>query len=159
MKIHPELIQGVQDHQADRKVRRPENDLFADLLNEKIAKSEKAAGPDPASVPSAPLAPGLLDIREVQAVEGVSSGREVMNSVDSLLDQWDRYAQGLQAPRPDLKSAYAQLKSIAENVQEVKKAMPEAGSPSVLKDMVEELDIMAVTEEIRINRGDYSPLI
>lgn len=101
----------------------------------------------------------MLAVEETAQTEPVSgTEQKVMEHIDSLLDKWENYAQALKAPTSEdgLRQAYNCLEDIQSEVQELKETSPNLGfdNPN-LQSMVDEIDIMAVTEQIKFNRGDY----
>lgn len=163
MKIHPDQLEGVRPDSAPQTNRaKPPSTAFGDLLNQEVAKS----GTEPAKT-SAPLPPpgglGTLSaLMGVGAVESVAPApkaeKAIMEKVDSLLDKWDQYAQNLQSKSgaANLKEAYGVLQDIDGTVQQIKGEHPDlAAQHPALQGMVSELEVMAVTERIKFNRGDY----
>ena len=55
-----------------------------------------------------------------------------------------------------LKQANNMLANIEDSVRQLKAATPNLSSDSPLNSMVNELEIMTVTERNKLNRGDYS---
>ena len=81
-----------------------------------------------------------------------------MDTVDTLLDKWDQYAQNLQGASgsADLKKAYGVLQDIDGTVQQLKGDNPDlAQANPALQGVVSELEVMAVAERSTFNRGDY----
>jgi hypothetical protein len=69
------------------------------------------------------------------------------------------YAQQLESPakRANLREAYSVLEQISQAVSELKQDVPKfaATNPS-LESMVNELEVLTVTETFKFNRGDYN---
>ena len=78
-----------------------------------------------------------------------------MNQVDQLLSKWENYAAGLEKPEADLRGLYATLQEISRQIKELKENFNLNSQKPELKSILEELEIMTTTEEIKFNRGDY----
>jgi len=136
---------------------------FEDLLSqevEKSASSTSAAGTlaPPPGAKVLGLSP-LLEAQDISPTQPPSeTEQKVMQHIDSLLNKWDTYAQALKTPAAgdDLRQAYGYLANIQSEVQELKGAAPNLGVEHPrLKSMVDELEILTVTEQFKFNRGDY----
>jgi len=163
MKIHPDQLEGVRPDSLSQTNRvKPTSTAFGDLLTQEVAKS----GTDSTKT-SAPLPPpgglgslnALVGVSTVQSVAPAQQGEKaIMEKVESLLDKWDQYAQNLQgdAGQVDLKKAYGVLQDIDGTVQQIKGENPNLAEQSpALQGVVSELEVLAVTERIKFNRGDY----
>jgi len=85
-----------------------------------------------------------------------TSETAAMDTMDSLLTQWEDYADELASGSggSSLKRAYGMLENIESGVQQLKDGL--AGSANTgLNSMADELEVMAVTEKIKFDRGDY----
>ncbi len=163
MKIRTDQLTPLQDVEQRQRVRSSEEPgTFGEMLAQEVQKNspdtEKAAAPPPGA--------GVLSAQALQALQGVSqvdnqspTEQEVMDNIDSLLSQWENYAQKLSTPLAEesLRQAYGMLESIQSGVQQIKAGVPnlDQQNPS-LHSMVNELEIMTVTEQVKFNRGDYS---
>lgn len=161
MKIHPDQLKAIEQEQAKAKRAKEADKGFGDLLAKEVGK---AAGGAPAQAAAAPP-PGAdlsSQILAAQAAAGVGetsdSGRNVMESLETLLNEWENYAARLQAPSANLnlRQANGMLENIEQGVASLKTKNPglEKDHPG-LKAMVDEIEILAVTERIKFNRGDY----
>jgi len=163
MKIHPDQLEGVRPDSLSQTNRvKPTSTAFGDLLTQEVAKS----GTDSTKT-SAPLPPpgglgslnALVGVSTVQSVAPAQQGEKaIMEKVENLLDKWDQYAQNLQgdAGKVDLKKAYGVLQDIDGTVQQIKGENPNLAERSpALQGVVSELEVLAVTERIKFNRGDY----
>lgn len=163
MKIHPDQLEGVRPDSLSQTNRvKPTSTAFGDLLTQEVAKS----GTDSAKT-SAPLPPpgglgslnALVGVSTVESVAPAQQGEKaIMEKVENLLDKWDQYAQNLQgnAGQVDLKKAYGVLQDIDGTVQQIKGENPNLAERSpALQGVVSELEVLAVTERIKFNRGDY----
>jgi hypothetical protein len=163
MKIHPDQLEGVRPDSLSQTNRvKPTSTAFGDLLTQEVAKS----GTDSTKT-SAPLPPpgglgslnALVGVSTVQSVAPAQQGEKaIMEKVENLLDKWDQYAQNLQgdAGQVNLKKAYGVLEDIDGTVQQIKGENPNLAEQSpALQGVVSELEVLAVTERIKFNRGDY----
>lgn len=156
MKIRTDQIQVPSEEQ--RKVRQDAEtkDGFGALLARELGKSGE--GSSVAAPPPLTASP-LLGVEAAQAVEtGETAEQAVMESVESLLNDWEKYADELDSSddEPRLKEAYNVLERIGDQVKRLKDENPELveASPE-LKSLVDEIEIMTVTETVKFNRGDY----
>lgn len=138
---------------------------FASLLAKEVGGSSADA-----TGLSAPLLTGYaaLDLTGSQETDtdatattqatGTSNTSETaaMDTMDSLLTQWDTYTDQLASGSggDSLKKAYGLLENIQSGVQQLKTSLA-GSSSSGLDSMANELEVMAVTEKIKFNRGDY----
>jgi hypothetical protein len=163
MKIHPDQVEGVRPDSAPQTNRvKPPSTAFGDLLSQEVTKSGTQT---PKS--SAPLPPpgglgtlsALLGVGNVEFVAPAQKAEKaIMEKVENLLDKWDKYAQNLQSGSGavNLKEAYGVLQDIDGSVQQIKGENPDlAQQHPALQGLVSELEVMAVTERIKFNRGDY----
>ncbi|MDQ7031356.1 MAG: hypothetical protein Q9M37_01365 [Desulfonauticus sp.] len=79
----------------------------------------------------------------------------LMQDVDNLLKMWENYSQKLSSEQDSLKEIYGLLQEIQNKINKVKQHPFFAKQPTDLKNLLNEIEIMATTEEIKINRGDY----
>jgi len=85
-----------------------------------------------------------------------TSDTAAMDTMDSLLTQWENYADELASGSggASLKKAYGLLENIGTGVQQLKDGLAGSSSPG-LDAMANELEVMTVTEKIKFDRGDY----
>lgn len=131
---------------------------FGEVLAQQVAGMQ-ATAQAAQTAPSAGVA-GLAQAAALQAVtptEQTSSTDQVMNTVDSMLGQWENYADQLAAGGSNnLRQAYGTLESIQTGVQKLKSDNPGLTEQNTqLSSLVNELDVLATTEKIKFNRGDY----
>jgi len=163
MKIHPDQLEGVRPDSAPQTNRvKPPSTAFGDLLSQEVAKSGTQTAKTTATLPP----PGglgalgaLIGATSVASVAPAPQAEKaIMEKVENLLDKWDQYAQNLtSAPgQANLKKAYGVLEDIDGTVQQIKGENPDlAQQHPALQGMVSELEVLAVTERIKFNRGDY----
>lgn len=161
MKIHANELKGLLELEQQRKSsNRQSGQAFEQMLNEAFStKTEQASGPA-----AKPLTGASLDALHTQLRSGLTeaTGSEnpeaqpLLESVDRVLEQWEKYAEQLQSRESNLKQSYATLQEIGRNLEAVEAALQERdGGDPALHPLLNELQVMAVTEEIKLNRGDY----
>lgn len=157
MKIHPDQIEGVrqsqQQQQAD-KAKQPTT-AFGDVLGQEVARTGEASNAS-GVMPLAPLGNvnPLLNVQAVQQIQSEESGQAVAK-VEAVLDQVETYSARLQSVAPDgtgLREAHSALRDMQEQVDGLKSV---AEAQPGLQGIVNELDVLARTEQFKFNRGDY----
>ncbi|MGD9607808.1 MAG: hypothetical protein AB7U59_00495 [Desulfovibrionaceae bacterium] len=158
MKIQTDQLTTQWTTKESSSETQPSSDAFASLL----AKEVGAQASQESGLAAPPLS-GLGAMAGLQNVEDASAtapttedASAAMDTMDSLLDQWDDYTEQLASGTQgdSLKKAYGVLENIASGVQELKNSLP-VGANSTLSSMVNEMDVLATTEQIKFNRGDY----
>ncbi len=82
--------------------------------------------------------------------DGLNDFEDEINSITSMLDGLDSYASKISQSQSD-KSAWEDLSAITSQLS----ALKQGNLPKELSDIVDEIDILATTEQIKMNRGDY----
>ncbi|MCK9240704.1 hypothetical protein [Desulfocurvus sp.] len=160
MKIHPDQIRATEQEQA-RARRAAEADAgFGDLLAREVGKTREQDAAQPAAPPpGAGLSTMVLAAQAAAGVgENTDSGQSVMDSLDTLMNEWEEYAARLQEPSAslNLRQANGVLEHIERGVASIKDRYPGLGDEAPgLQAVVDEMEILAVTERIKFNRGDY----
>jgi len=160
MKIHPDQVRATEQEQA-RARRTAEADAgFGDLLAREVGKAEEqTAAQAVAPPPGAGLSSMVLAAQAAAGTgENSESGQSVMDNLETLLDEWEEYATQLQEPSAslNLRQANGVLENIEQGVAALKESYPGLGSAAPgLQAVVDEMEILAVTERIKFNRGDY----
>jgi hypothetical protein len=159
MKIQTDQLTALRQTTDSSSESKKVSDGFASLLAKEVGTQ---AAQD--SGLTAPVLSGLnaLDLSDAQNVdtaatsEATDAEASTMDSMNSLLDQWDDYTTQLasSSEADSLKKAYGVLNNIANGVQQLKNNLP-AGSSSTLGSMINEMDVLTTTEQIKFNRGDY----
>lgn len=156
MKIRPDQIEGVQPEQTQRKNKaQTPGQAFGDLLNQEVAKGN--IPPQAAGVAPPLIANPLIGTQATAPVQQIDAeGQAVAGQVETILDKWDSYAEQLAGPQAGLKSAYATLDDIANDVAAIQNDRPDlASTHPQLNAIVEEVGTLAATEQFKFNRGDY----
>ena len=159
MKIQPDQITAVQGTSKVQSSGSIPATNFGDILAKELESGQQAS-----SAGAPPLLSGVAGLAQAMAtqaaanVSDVATDRQaVMENVDSLLNQWEKYAGQLaDGSSGQLRQAYGTLETIQTGVQKLKDENPglDGHSPQ-LSSMVNELEVMAATEQIKFNRGDY----
>jgi hypothetical protein len=159
MKIGIDPITSLDQEQSQ--VRRPEAaEGFDALLSQEVqAQGTAQAEGSVLRPPPAPLLPH--QVAAAQATQGEdqpTAGRDVMEQLENILGEWENYAAHLSEPATGsgLREADGTLSGIEGDVAKLKSDWPKLGQDNPgLKSVVDELEIMTVTERIKLNRGDY----
>ena len=163
MKINPDQSSVVKAD-ADRDVRRVSkgSDRFGDLLSR--AAENLASGQSPQSGaervvnqgPPMSLTPTQM-LFPVEQSPGFES--KAMDTLDHLLSRWEKYAHQLTADPQGLRHANGILEDISTEINALKANWPQQTPPlplaQDLRGVLDELEVLAVTERIKFNRGDY----
>lgn len=148
MKITSEQLAALRNSQVQT-TRGAGQESFESLLAQAV---EKGGASSAQGVGAAPPLPGM---RGVAGVMSVTESQSLATGVEQVLDQWDAYAREIgNTESADLRKAYDQLEAITGTVQSLKSKAADA-SPA-MRSIIDELDVMAVTEKIKFNRGDYA---
>ncbi|MCR4666188.1 MAG: hypothetical protein K5657_02710 [Desulfovibrio sp.] len=161
-------IQSQQAQQTQHNKPAGSGVQFDSLLSEALGSSDKTG--ETASVASF-LPPGapqtdmvtqmlLNPIEQTQNLTSVDDEilQSAFNSASGTLDLWDSYAKALGSSQETdaLKNASSILDTISQQVSDLKSsAVSMQNQNSGLNSLINELEIMTVTERAKINRGDY----
>ncbi|GFK95250.1 hypothetical protein NNJEOMEG_03108 [Fundidesulfovibrio magnetotacticus] len=159
MKIQPDQIVPIQQTGKVQSSRSTQAGNFGDILAREVESGQQAARTAPP-----PLLSGMAGLTQAMAAQaaapaaGVANERQaVMENVDSILNQWEKYSDALASGgSAQLRQAYGTLETIQSGVKKLKDEHPglDGHSPE-LSSLVNELDVLAATEQIKFNRGDY----
>lgn len=159
MKIQTDQTVPVQQAGKAQQAKSPLSTDFGEILAKEVDSGQRTA--QAAYVPPLAGMAGLAQAMATQAagqVAGVESERQaVMDNVDGILNQWEKYSGELASGGgAGLRQAYGTLETIHSGVKRLKDEHPglDGRSPQ-LSSLVNELEVMAVTEKIKFNRGDY----
>lgn len=166
MKIRSNPLEALRQEELQRARQSSGTGTFDDMLAMESAKSETAgATQDSSQVAALATAPPLLDIEAVESATEAETAdanplteRTVMEHLDSVLDQLESYASSLKgdSEQGGLRNAYGVLENISSQVGQLKQSLPELPQENpALQSVVEELEILTVTERFKFNRGDY----
>lgn len=161
MKIQTDQLTALRQTTEQSKGTKDSSDAFAALLAKETGTADVAQSSCLAAPPLSSLAG--IDLSSLQAVGATDASgeineqeRAVMENVDTLLTKWENYADKLAAGTgsDSLKQAYGILDHIESGVRQLKEDLPAGTSPG-LGSLVNELEVMTVTEKFKFNRGDY----
>lgn len=168
MKIRTDHLEALRQEELQRTKQSSKTGMFADVLAKETATDDTGATQDSSQAKAVAAAPLPLDVEGVETATGPEAAdgnppteQMVMEHLDSVLTQWEAYASGLKggAGEGDLREAYGRLETISSQVGQIKETLPgmQQGSPAspALQSMVNELEILTVTERFKFNRGDY----
>ncbi len=162
MKIRPEQLEALRREEELRSRSQPDKTgKFGDMLAQEVRKSDVQQAAEgleaPGRTEAATGAEAVQAVDRAEAIQPQITEREVMDTLDAVLDKWESYADSLGAMRQgDLRQAYGVLEDISSEVEGLKAAagsLEDGGGD--LQSMVDTLEIMTVTERFKFNRGDY----
>lgn len=157
MKISPEQIEALQkQQQQSNKAKKVDGAAFGEFLNQEVQQggAQKTATAPP--VPGLQAMNPLLQVQQTAPIQTaqVSEG-EFVDKVEELFGKLEDYAAQL-GSEDGLKQAYSTLEGIQGGVESLKQNWPGVNSENPeLGSIVSELEVMAATEQIKFNRGDY----
>ena len=161
MKIHPDQVKALDQEQVRGKSGKPAQEAFGEVLAKELQKGgSTASNQGPAVKPpgSGALSNQILAAQSFPEGTGekVPAG-PLMENLESLLSEWENYAATLQSSGDkNLRPAFGVLEEIESGLKEIKDKWPTLTKDHPgLKSVVDELEVMAVTERIKFNRGDY----
>lgn len=163
MKINPDHLSAVRPD-AERGAHKSgkTGGSFEDVLSRaaETAAAREQAAQSPERLPG----PGAaMHLTATQMLFPPSTPPEsetkAMDTLDNLLSQWENYARQLAAQPRGLRHAHDTLTRISSQIGELKADWSREGSAaapsSALRGMLDELEVLAVTERIKFDRGDY----
>ena len=151
MKITSDQLAALQLQQKNA-ARNASGEGFAQALAQELQSDSATAGT--AATPTGPVV--RLDQALQAAMLTQPTEQTIMDKMSSLLSKWENYSQIIGEANGDLREGYNLLADIRQDIREVKSDLAQnPGLGHSLESMVEELDILATTEEFKFNRGDY----
>ena len=161
MKIQTDQLTALRQTTEQSRGTRESSDAFAAILAKETGSTSEAQSTGLAAPPLSSLAgidlASLQGVASTDAVADITEQeRAVMNNMDTLLAKWEDYADTLAADSggDSLKQAYGVLENIENGVRQLKEDLPDGASPG-LGSLVNEMEVMTVTEKFKFNRGDY----
>ena len=160
MKIHPDQLKALEQDQAKAKAAQQVDKGFGELLAKEVGapgQTETAQGTLPPLGGTA-LSGNILAAQAALAGQPSESGQDVMERLENLMGDWETYASQIgSAQGANLREANGSLEAIENGVAELKTKMSGLGKDADgdLEAVVQEVEILAVTERIKFNRGDY----
>jgi hypothetical protein len=165
MKIQTDQLTALQQQTTEKsKGTQDSSDAFAALLAKEVGSEQTTQTTQTTGIAAPPLASlASVDLSGVQTTDttetssGISQEEQsVMENMDTLLTQWQNYADKLAtgSGSDSLKQAYGVLENIESGVKQLKDDLP-SNTSAGLGSLVNEMEVMTVTEKIKFNRGDY----
>ena len=166
MKINNQHLEALRQAQGQtQKVGTPKGagmEDFAKALAQELGAAT-GAGSETAAAQRVSLGEltaglGVVTPTAVGGVEAqATDAAEAMTQLSGLLDGFDAYAQVLgSGNEQNLKAAYAALEELSGTVSTLKGSLSDvAAKYPGLNDVLNELEVLAHTEQFKFNRGDY----
>ncbi|MCT4534149.1 hypothetical protein [Halodesulfovibrio sp.] len=153
-----EQITSIAKQSQATKAPKRAADGFHNLLSQELELQTKSAT-------EAVLPPGThslafdprLNADQMEAGQKAVDPKQVADKLEGLLDKWEKYSTQISTQgSPDLKGAFGTLKELAHSLTTLKQSAPslQAEFPE-LDNVRNELEVMTVTEQFKLNRGDY----
>lgn len=172
MKINDELerLLGTEAYrQQTRTVGSSGGEGFESLLTQQLVPTGETPSDEAAMLRALgdPLRLANLDVMNLGGLAGAdgaagASGDDALiealsGGVSSSLDGLDKYASGLRDASPDgLRNAWNALESLDGAIAGLRQDMGKLSKPNAeMESMLNELEVLAVTEKFKFNRGDY----
>lgn len=154
MKIEQTRIDPLfQQEQVEKKAPAQGGVDFSEILAQESSTAE-AQG---AALPPPGVLAGIDPRFSTGAATAVTASQEetaaAVSSLSSLLDELDSYATQLSG-NGQLRGAYGSLEQIGTRLNAMK-SDPAISGDEELSSMVNELEVLAATEQFKFNRGDY----
>jgi len=172
MKINSELERILRAQQQAQTVKTKSADsstAFEDLLQGAMQKQDATRlNDEEISLPSLDLAALSIGIETENVSEVQSTSEEdmsanprqaLLNAIENSLSSLDLYTQSIQSQNASLnmKQAWQGLTAFNQSVNDLRQNYASLSEQdSSLDAMINDLEIMAVTETYKFNRGDYS---
>jgi hypothetical protein len=152
MKITSDQLAALQLTQKNT-ARNAPGDGFAQALAQEL-DTNSAAQADTAQALAGPMV--RLDQALQAAMLCKPTEQNIMDKMQDLLSKWENYSRVIGGQEGNLREGYSLLADIQNDLQQVKDDLARVPAPGQgLTAMVEELDVLATTEEFKFNRGDY----
>lgn len=165
MKINPDQSGAVKpDEERDVRQVRKSSERFEDLLSRAAEKMNAVSREQASRPPGQMMGPGpTMHLTAMQmlhpSAQAPATETKAMDTIDSLLSQWENYAHQLASSPHGLRNAHDTLNRISTEIGQLKANWPQddqaAGPGADLRNMLNELEVMAVTERVKFDRGDY----
>ncbi len=170
MKINSELERILRAQQQTQTVKTKSADsstAFEDLLQGAMQKQDATRLDEGISLANLERSPQNMrieaeDIERLQASDeasGTYSRQALLNEIENSLSSLDLYTQSIQSQNAsfNMKQAWQGLTAFNQSVNDLRQNYASLSEQdSSLDAMINDLEIMAVTETYKFNRGDYS---
>ncbi len=148
MKINPYTKVNIISNKdrSDKTQKIKEKEQFEKVLNEKIKKTQ------PSYVNKENKTSTTYKTEQTFIPPIKEEGNKVTEIINKVLNKWEKYSHSLSSN--SLKKSYSLLQEIKKHMEVINSSIKRSSSPP-LKEIVEEMNILIATEEIKFNRGDY----
>jgi hypothetical protein len=159
MKISNEQLQAVQEIRTQRPAAQHADTGFDRILTREL-DNDPALGTDASGRTALSLPPQLLPGLEAGGAAGTGTAlpafsEEAAGMVENVLTELEGYASQLgRAEAADLRTAFASLQNMQEGISGFRERFP-GDSGGTAGELIDELNVLAVTETFKFNRGDY----
>lgn len=166
MNIRTDQVEALlrQQEQAAKKTTPANSADFGAILASKMDSAPGVGAERP--TPGAELRSAIVGrmlLADAEKISGSADAeeeatRQTLERASKALDTWDSYIDVLGKPGVGgLRKAYGLLEGLDAQVAALKQgAEPMLGKRPEVDGLISELEIMAVTEKFKFNRGDYS---
>lgn len=161
MKINTELLKAVQEQEVKKAKPKEQNQQnFEQVLNKNLSP-EQESGKNQKSSPQLSGSTQMAALQtQMQTNQVTSSGSQsqadMREKIDQVLSKWENYSQQLQSGNKSLKDSFSTLEEIRNNISQLQSEISEGKNQDQgFKSILNELEIMAATEQVKFNRGDY----
>jgi hypothetical protein len=158
MKIRSDQVDALQQQEQGNKTKKVKGASFGEFLDQEVEQTQASASQTATSVPGLQAINPLLNLNMVENVQSVENDtQQLTGKVEGVLGRLDDYAGQLSSSgESSLKDAYSSLEGLQSDVQEIRKNWPDMSQKNPELDaIVNEVEVMAVTEQMKFNRGDY----
>ncbi|MDR1489626.1 MAG: hypothetical protein LBS65_03950 [Desulfovibrio sp.] len=161
MKISSEQIRIMRENERKSGMKPDVAAAFDAVLSREIdADASKSLAVEPAVLRAPAVLPGLETAPALSPgdMEKTPGGlEEEVRMFEGMLDGFEDYANNLALDeRADLRGAFANLENIHRRLEDFKARFPDAAAgPGAAAEILNEMDVLATTEIIKFNRGDY----
>lgn len=158
MKITSEQLDALKQAQEHKKADTTSPEAFQKMLAQEARRAEGAQSTSQAALRPPGGASELYATIQANQTGASDNHSEptVMDKMDSVLNRWENYAQLIGSTPPDLRQGYQMLESISKDLGELEHTLPDSGQAAEqLRPILDELEILTMTERVKFNRGDY----
>lgn len=158
MKIRNDRLGGLFHQDSAVKTVPADGQGFENLLTRQLGQDIDAEAPRPAVTG---LNHGLEAMlfaapAETQTSEDAGQLPDFLAQADTLLGAWDQYATDLASGQMSVKSAWGMLNGMDDRIRGLRGEMGKLGGQTGdLEAVINELEVLTVTEKFKLNRGDY----
>ena len=154
MKINSEYQNQINQSQENTQKKKPAEE-FSRMLEQELSKNTGTGQEKKASSAARTNMLHPAQLLKNSVLTEQKQEPSFMNQMDDLLSKWENYAAEMNSPESSLKQIYGHLEHILEGVREMKESKSFEDQRPELRSLVEELEVMATAEVVKINRGDY----